>query len=231
MLRKPARPAILCLIALFTSAAEPAQAVAAATACRDAAAQAATRHGVPEDVLLTIATIESGRGNEAGWPWTVGHRGRGHWAATAPEAISHAADLIAAGERNLDIGCFQINVHWHAPAFPSLAAMFDPQANADHAARLLAGHYARLGTWQAAVAAFHSRSPARAAQYLARFEAAWAAGPAPPDTPPDAPSAEPPDQRAPHVLIALIDDGSVAQTAGSLVRPGRLGRSLIGAAP
>jgi hypothetical protein len=121
-------------------------------------------------------------------------------------------------------------VRWHAANFVSLEAMFDPDTNAAHAARLLAGHHARTGDWEAAIAAYHSRTPAPAARYLERFRAAWdqapASGPARMPTPVD----DGPADGAPAAL-ALLDASGAAQTAGSLVRAGHLGRRLIGAAP
>jgi soluble lytic murein transglycosylase-like protein len=219
-------PAALAVLLAAAGQVRPVSGAQAASDCAAAARRAAAAQGVPEDILLTVATIESGRGSEPGWPWTVGHRGTGHWAATRDEALAHARNLIAAGERNLDLGCFQINLHWHASGFPSLEAMFDPDRNAAHAARLLAGHHARTGDWEAAVAAYHSLTPAPAARYLARFRAAWGRtsdpGPAPP-APPDVPQGV--------AALALLDDGSAAQTAGSLVKAGGLGHRLIGGAP
>lgn len=201
-------------------------AMASSADCATAARRAAVAHDVPERILLTIARIESGRGDEQGWPWTVGHRGNGFWADTRDEALDHAMRLVAAGERNLDLGCFQINLHWHAADFASLEAMFDPATNATHAARLLAGHHARTGDWEAAVAAYHSRTPALAARYLTRFREAWHGGqPAPPA------SAGVTRTAAAPAALALLDDTQAAQSAGSLVRAGHLGRRLIGGAP
>jgi hypothetical protein len=202
-----------------------AQALAASSVCAGAARRAAVDQGVPEEILLTIATIESGRGEEPGWPWTVGHRGAGFWAQTRGEALDHARTLLAAGERNLDLGCFQINLHWHATDFTSLDAMLDPDTNAGHAARLLAGHHARTGDWEAAVAAYHSRAPAPAARYLARFRAAWGR-----NRMPEA-AAMPAERMTEPAMPALLDDARAARPAGSLVRAGGLGRSLIGGAP
>ncbi len=205
------------------------------TTCTAAAQQAAAVHGVPPDILLTIAAIESGRGGDSGWPWTVGRRGQGFWAGTREDAVARARDLIAAGERNLDLGCFQINVQWHAAAFASLEQMFDPAANADYAARLLARHYARTGDWEAAVAAYHSQTPGPAARYLARFRAAWpriaetaVASRGGPD--PSARQTGRVRQQA-DPAPTLLADAAAPQAAGSLVRAGRLERRLIGGAP
>jgi hypothetical protein len=198
----------------------------AASPCTAAAHRAAALHGVPADILLTIATIESGRSGGPGWPWTVGHRGSGFWAASLPDAVEHARSLIARGERNLDLGCFQINLYWHAASFASLEAMFDPDTNATHAARLLARHYARTGNWEAAVAAYHSATPVHAARYIERFHAARRGGPVHAPAPPVAHAAN-----RPPGALALLAAANEAHAAGSLVRAGHLGRRLIGGAP
>ena len=46
----------------------------------------------------------------------------------------------------------QINAHFHRSRFASLAAMFDPAANVDYAARFLKALKAREGSWTLAVA-------------------------------------------------------------------------------
>ena len=66
---------------------------------------------------------------------------------------------MAAGRRSFDVGCFQINYHWHGHNFPSLEAMFDPDTGADYAARFLQSLYAERGNWSAAAGAYHSQTP------------------------------------------------------------------------
>ena len=56
----------------------------------------------------------------------------------------------------IDIGCMQINHHYHGAAFASLAAMFDPALNIDYAARFLRDLKARERTWTMAVARYNA---------------------------------------------------------------------------
>lgn len=140
--------------------------------CEDAAQNAARRHDVPLDVMRAIALVETGRsmaGQLAPWPWAVHAQGRGHWPASKDAALTLVRDTLAQGHRNIDIGCFQINLHWHGAAFASLEKMIDPARNADYAARLLKGHKARLGSWERAAGAYHSATPTVAARYIERF--------------------------------------------------------------
>lgn len=147
-----------------------------ALACRAAAAQAATETGVPLPILTAVMLAETGRAPSGGggalspWPWAVQAEGRGHWFATRDAALDHVRSLVAAGQHNIDIGCFQINLRWHGEAFPSLEAMFDPPANARHAARFLAALARETGDWRRAAGAYHSRDPARAEAYTLRLE-------------------------------------------------------------
>lgn len=145
-----------------------------AALCEGAAATAARVAGVPADVLLALALTESGRrvGDRLRpWPWTVNVEGEGRWFATADAALRFVEARRDAGARSFDVGCFQINHRWHGPAFASLEAMLDPDANALYAARFLARMQALTGSWEEAAGAYHSRTPALAERYRARFAA------------------------------------------------------------
>lgn len=141
--------------------------------CLDAARYAASRTGVPYDVLLAITTVETGRNNQP-WPWTVNFGGDGHWFDSSAEAEASVADAIYQGVTNVDLGCFQLNYRWHSDGFPSIADMLDPDQNAAYAAEFLAEHYAQTGDWALAAAAYHSATPEYATVYKAKFEAAYA---------------------------------------------------------
>jgi hypothetical protein len=69
----------------------------------------------------------------------------------------------------MDLGCFQINYHWHGDAFAGLAQILDPDANARYAARFLSELHTELGDWTQAAGAFHSRTAEHADRYLARY--------------------------------------------------------------
>ena len=140
--------------------------------CERAMMLAAEQTGVPLSVLQAIALAESGRswgGRQRPWPWTVNFGGDGNWYDSSAEARSAVAEYQAEGGTNFDIGCFQINHRWHAGAFPDMATMFDPKANALYAAEFLMGLFAETGSWPDAAAAYHSRTPEYADRYRARF--------------------------------------------------------------
>jgi hypothetical protein len=140
--------------------------------CLDAAAKAAADTGVPYDVLVAIATVETGR-NDQPWPWTVNFGGEGHWYDSAEEAANGVDQALREGATNIDLGCFQLNYRWHAAAFGSVEDMLDPARNASYAAEFLSQHYEKTGDWALAAAAYHSATPEYATAYQSKFEAAY----------------------------------------------------------
>lgn len=142
-------------------------------ACDTAALEAARTHGVPLQVMLAITRVETGRdynGELQPWPWAVNSAGQSHWFDSHDEAVAFVQNTVAAGQANIDIGCFQLNMHWHGEAFASIDAMFDPDQNADYAARFLVHNHAQTGNWVDAVARYHSATPVHAAAYVERVE-------------------------------------------------------------
>lgn len=173
------RASRLVVFLLVLSLIWPRPGQAAPQLCDAAAREAARATDVPLDLLRTLTRVETGRGGSAAapdpWPWTVNIAGAGSWHDSAEAALAVAQDAIAAGHRNLDLGCFQINYRWHGHAFASVEAMMDPSANALYAAQFLQDLHDEFGTWLDAAAVFHSRNPDHAARYMARFHAIRAA--------------------------------------------------------
>lgn len=154
-----------------------------------AAAQAATaRTGLPNGLLEAIGNVESGRMSGAAGlatpsPYAVDADGAGHWFGNEAEAADFVRKALASGARAVDVGCFQIDLEDHPDAFGSVRAAFDPAANADYAARFLVRLHARLGSWKAAIGAYHSATPTLSTPYARLVRAAWHGGstPAPAD--------------------------------------------------
>ena len=94
--------------------------------------------------------------------------------------VNAARAAQARGVRFMDVGCAQVNLHFHPTAFRDLDEAFDPGANADYAARFLGRLAGEAdGNWHAATGYYHSRTPALAEGYRERV-AAIAAGRTPP---------------------------------------------------
>jgi hypothetical protein len=147
-------------------------------ACRDQAAIAERAAGIPDGLLLAIGKRESGRfdmqaGGVLPWPWAVNREGEGRFFASRQEAAAYVAGAERGGSRSIDVGCFQINLKYHPMAFASLDVAFDPAANAAYAARFLRQLYDREGSWETAVAHYHSASPLLGVPYREAVFATW----------------------------------------------------------
>ena len=149
--------------------------------CRAAAAAFEQSAKLPPGLLLAIGQVESGRVDTATgeinpWPWATNNAGEGHFFSSAQEAIAWVAAEQAVGNQSIDVGCFQVNLHYHPGAFASLADAFNPSANARYAANLLNRLHDQSGSWPLAIALYHSAEPFEGQRYGARVLAAWNSG-------------------------------------------------------
>ncbi len=146
--------------------------------CDQAAAQAERSHGVPARLMQAIALAESGRWDDDrqasfAWPWTINAGGQGRYFATKAAAIAEVERLKARGVRSIDVGCMQVNLMHHPDAFASLEDAFDPAKNAAYAGQFLRELRDAQGSWQAAVAHYHSATPQLHEPYRKRVYALW----------------------------------------------------------
>jgi Transglycosylase SLT domain len=137
--------------------------------CEVAIARAEALFALPPGLLMAIALVESGRlepgtGKVRPWPWSINAAGQGLFFDSQAEAVHFVRGLQKQGVASIDIGCLQVNQFFH-PVFASLADAFDPEENADYAARFLRQLYAETGNWTAAAGLYHSRTPLLAASY------------------------------------------------------------------
>lgn len=139
-------------------------------ACVSAILEAQDRYEVPDNLLLAIGIQEAGRqvdGEVTVWPWAVNAEGNGMFFPTREQAIGWVKTQQAQGVKSIDVGCMQINLHWHKGAFRSLEEAFDPVANARYAAKFLSGLKADEGAWWDAAGSYHSRTEELRDRYLA----------------------------------------------------------------
>ena len=153
--------------------------------CEQAGRAAEKRFALPPGLLLAIGQTESARWDPllqrtVPWPWAVDFSGQGRLFDSRADAERTVRDALLRGQRNIDVGCFQISLLHHPLAFASLEQAFDAQANADYAAGFLTALHGRLGSWPAAVAAYHSAKPDYGEPYRQRVFARWS-GTAPPN--------------------------------------------------
>lgn len=133
---------------------------------------------IPAHMLTALSVVESGRWDSdrqarIAWPWTVNNGGTGKFFRTKAEAIAHVRALQARGEWNIDVGCMQINLHYHGDAFDSLEKAFEPRANVEYAAKFLTDLYRQTGSWTQAVSRYHSATPHLAERYMGKFRTAF----------------------------------------------------------
>ena len=161
-----------------------ARAHAADLACRTAAVAAERRYGLPPGLLLAIGKVESGEtdprtGTLEPWPWSTDWQGQSFSFPTKAATIAWVKALQAGEYPSVDVGCFQINLHYHPDAFGDLDEAFDPARNADAAARFLSQLHAQFGDWGQATGAYHSQTASLAAPYRRRVASVVDDGPFP----------------------------------------------------
>lgn len=173
---------VLILLGALLTLADPARAESRlpepAQACHDALDAAEPAHNVPRNLLTAIAFEESGRwhaatGRTMAWPWTVTSGAESWYFETRAAAIAHVRALRAEGTTNIDVGCLQVNLHWHGDAFADLAEAFDPRANTRYAVDFLTDLKRRHNSWMQAVAHYHAGSEVTGTSYRRDVRARW----------------------------------------------------------
>ena len=178
-------------------------------ACLAAAGTVERAQGIPDGLLYAVSLAESGRWDPAAkrgyaWPWTVRAGPDAFVLDTKADAMGTVRRLQAEGRRNIDVGCAQINLRYHPDAFTSLEEAFEPKANLRYAADFLVRLRNETGSWEDAVARYHSADPARGPRYRDKVYRHWASLEG---TPPPA-----------ETLLAdiRVDDDAIAPGAGAL---------------
>jgi hypothetical protein len=146
--------------------------------CRRAIAPIARVLRLLPRLLDAISLVETGRWDAVrrasfAWPWTVYAEGKGRYLPTKAAAIAAVRRLQARGVRNIDVGCMQINLHYHGDAFADLEQMFDPGRNVVYAARMLKRLRRVKRSWSRAVAIYHSSTRALGRPYWKKVYAMW----------------------------------------------------------
>ncbi|WP_420403866.1 transglycosylase SLT domain-containing protein [Nisaea sp.] len=138
--------------------------------CANATRHAEGEHRIPRHLLFAISLKETGRWNDERqesftWPWTVTSGGEGRHFPHKIAAMAEVRRLLAKGITNIDVGCMQINLHYHGKAFDSLEEAFDPDRNTEYAARFLTELKQRHGSWRDAIEHYHSGNETRGRTY------------------------------------------------------------------
>ena len=157
MPRHMTRHLLIAALAVFTFSfrAAAAEATVADRACEQEMAAASAKYTVPLGVLYAIGLTESGR-KQSLQRNAMNIEGQPYFAVSLSDGLRHFDEAQASGKILIDIGCMQINHHFHGSAFSSVEQMFDPHANVDYAARFLKVLRQREGSWTMAVARYHA---------------------------------------------------------------------------
>jgi len=136
------------------------------------------QRGIAKHLLTAISLVESGRwdkqrGENIAWPWTVTSGGEGRFFDSKEEALAEVEILMTQGVRNIDVGCMQINMHYHGDAFDTLSDAFDPKKNTEYAAKFLSRLKSPSNSWIDAAGTYHSSTPEKKAYYQGKVMASW----------------------------------------------------------
>ncbi len=143
--------------ALFISSAGTVAAAGAdgLPSCEREMARAAKLHGIPLGILFAVGLTETGRRGVL-YPYALGADGQTVFAKNLDDAVANFEAMRRRGLKLIDLGCMQINHHYHGEKFDSVRAMFDPARNVDYAARFLKELKQREGSWTMAVARYNA---------------------------------------------------------------------------
>lgn len=142
-------------LALVALAGSTSSAAALANSCESQILAAAQRYAVPAGILYSVGLTETGNKGSL-QPFALNIEGRPVFARSKAEALQIFAEARREGKVLIDLGCMQINYHYHGAEFGSPAEMLDPARNVDYAARFLAALRDRHETWTMAVARYHA---------------------------------------------------------------------------
>jgi hypothetical protein len=130
---------------------------------------------LPNKLLTSISLVESGlkRNNKlSSWPWTLNVNGKSMYFDNKEEAIEHLKKSLKIN-KNIDIGCMQINYQYHGKNFRTLEDIIDPNKNVKYAASFLRKLFKKHKSWNEAISRYHSSKPKRKKRYLAKVQSFW----------------------------------------------------------
>lgn len=133
---------------------------------------------IPQHLLKAISLQESGMWRASlkkrvAWPWTMNVKGKGYRYDSMAEAVAAANRFKASGIRSFDVGCMQVNMRYHPEAFRNLHQAFNPKYNVAYAAYILRQHYEDSGSWDKAVAYYHSKTASKGNRYVKSVRKIW----------------------------------------------------------
>jgi len=123
--------------------------------CEAQMVEASRRYDVPLGILYAVGLTETGH-KESLQPYALNIHGKGYFAKSETEAMQIFNQARKSKKKLIDVGCMQVNYHYHGKNFPSVQAMLKPADNVAYAAQFLRKLYQREGSWTLAVARYHA---------------------------------------------------------------------------
>lgn len=128
---------------------------ASPNACERHIIRAADKYGIPAGILYAVGLTETGNKGSL-QPYALNIDGRAVFASSASGALEEFRRARQEGHKLIDLGCMQINFHYHGDQFRSAGDMLDPARNVDYAARFLKRLKGQHESWSMAVARYHA---------------------------------------------------------------------------
>lgn len=155
--------ALLFAAASISSAAGPATADAQSLVCEKELYRVSQSEGVPLAVLYAVGLTESGNKGRL-HPYALNIEGKTVFARDKSHALKTFADARKQGKKLIDLGCMQVNHHYHGEHFSGPSEMLVPDKNVTYAARFLKQLRNDHGSWTMAVARYHASARNKKAQ-------------------------------------------------------------------
>ena len=130
---------------------------------------------LPNKLLTSISLVESGviEGNTVNsWPWALNVNGKSKYFDNKKETLSFLRESLQKN-RNIDVGCMQINYKFHGHNFKNLDHILNPEENVKYAAEFLKKLFKRHKSWNEAISRYHSSEPSRKKRYLKKVRNFW----------------------------------------------------------
>ena len=130
---------------------------------------------LPNKLLTSISLVESGlkRNNKlSSWPWTLNVNGKSMYFDNKEDTIEHLKKSLKMN-KNIDIGCMQINYKYHGKNFKNLDDIISPNKNVKYAASFLRKLFKKHKSWNEAISRYHSSKPKRKKRYLIKVQSFW----------------------------------------------------------
>ena len=110
---------------------------------------------LPNKLLTSISLVESGviEGNKINsWPWALNVNGKSKYFDNKKETLKFLKESLQKN-RNIDVGCMQINYKFHGHNFKNLDHILNPEENVKYAAEFLKKLFKKHKSWNEAISA------------------------------------------------------------------------------